>query len=514
MRALKHGRRHFLAGAGGFTLALPLLPSLLPQRAKAGDYPYAEHPRFVAFTTNHGGLWGQNMYPGDEVITGTETIYPGHEMNYGALVRNDMGATSSLSPVLTASSDLLSDEIVARMNVIRGLDITFYIAHHYGGHLGNYGRGVDPEGGLPALPYRPTIDQVMAYSDSFYPDVSMIRERSMQLGFLDISWAESATGSVDPVPRTTESLALFNQIFDPDAPPDEFSDRTPVVDRVLEHYQSLRSGSFGDGKRLSVSDQNKLDDHMERLFELQSKLSAQLPASCAEFPVPTGSSGEGHPGYYDNASPSDVQQYYSLMNDVIAAAFICGTSRIATVSLHQIWNTYGGDWHQEIAHECHASQSAQDTQVQSHRSFFEGAYLDLVNKLNVEEENGVTVLDNSLVMWTQESGIMTHDSDSMPVVTAGSAAGYFQTGQFLDYRDRTNMALTDDAWTEVILDKRPGVAYNRWLANILQAMNIGPEEYEVDGLPGYGVVYNENTTAWPQRIYDDASDPLPHLVAE
>ena len=47
----------------------------------------------------------------DEVITGTESIYPGHEMNYGALVRNDMGATSSLSPVLTASSDLLSDDI-------------------------------------------------------------------------------------------------------------------------------------------------------------------------------------------------------------------------------------------------------------------------------------------------------------------------------------------------------------------------------------------------------------------
>ena len=64
------GRRQFLLGAGGFSLALPLLPSLHQRAARAGDYPYASNPRFVAFATSHGGIWGPNMYPGDETLFG------------------------------------------------------------------------------------------------------------------------------------------------------------------------------------------------------------------------------------------------------------------------------------------------------------------------------------------------------------------------------------------------------------------------------------------------------------
>lgn len=514
MRARNLGRRHFLMGAGGFSLALPMLPSLLPRSAKAGDFPYAANPRFVSFATDHGGIWGPNMYPGDETLGGTDMIYPGHQMSYGALSRSVDGSTASVSPVLTAAGDQLTDALIEKMNVIRGLDITFYIAHHWAGHLGNYGRAFNPEDGLPGIDYRPTIDQVMAYSDSFYPDIGQIRERSMLVGGRELSWGVSQTGVVEPVPRSDSSLDLFNRIFDPGAPPpDEGPMRTPVVDRVLEHYQSLRAGAFGDGRRLSNVDRQRLDDHMERLLELQRRLDTQLPASCMDVPTPTADANESHAGANHHAAPQDAAAYYQLYNDVIAAAFICGTSRIATISVNHIFNAYGGDWHQEIAHEAHGDDFAQATQVATHQAFFESVFLDLANKLDVEEENGITVLDNSLLMWSQESGIMTHDSDSMPIVTAGSAAGYFQTGQFLDYRDRTNMSIADDVWTPVAAEKRPGVAYNRWLANVLQAMNIGPDEYETDGIPGYGVVFNENTNAWPQRIYDDASDPLPYLVA-
>ena len=81
----------------------------------------------------------------------------------------------------------------------------------------------------------------------------------------------------------------------------------------------------------------------------------------------------------------------------------------------------------------------------------------------------------------------------------------------LDYCDRTNTALTGDAWTDVVLEKRPGVAYSRWLAYVLQAMNVERAECERDGAQGYGLTYNENTDAWPERIYDDAGEPLPRL---
>ena len=57
------------------------------------------------------------------------------------------------------------------MNVIAGLDVPFYLAHHTGGHLGNFARN-DGNGGDGALAQsnpRRTLDQIMAWSNSFYP---------------------------------------------------------------------------------------------------------------------------------------------------------------------------------------------------------------------------------------------------------------------------------------------------------------------------------------------------------
>lgn len=50
---MSFSRRQVLAGAAGFTLALPTLPSLLPRAARATD---PDGPRrFVAFASGNGG---------------------------------------------------------------------------------------------------------------------------------------------------------------------------------------------------------------------------------------------------------------------------------------------------------------------------------------------------------------------------------------------------------------------------------------------------------------------------
>jgi hypothetical protein len=115
-------------------------------------------------------------------------------------------------------------------------------------------------------------------------------------------------------------------------------------------------------------------------------------------------------------------------------------------------------------------------------------------------------------MWTQESTNITHNAESMPIVTAGSAGGYFRTGRFYDYRNVDNLVLDDGGYVPAA-DRRPGLTYNQWLANVLQAMNVPPAQYERDGLPGYGLHYrgDPGAAAWPDRIYDMASDPLPGI---
>jgi hypothetical protein len=510
---MKASRRQFLRGAGGFTLALPFLDSLFRGKASAGEAPYAEHPRFVCMTTQHGGVWGSNMFPGDAVASSSQDLYPGFTGHWGQLSASPNGGTTSLSPVLSAPSEKLPPEIVARMNVVRGLDVPFYLGHHTGGDLGNYARN-DGEGDNP-MEYRPTIDQVMAYSSSFYPDLSSIRARSMHIGtHVDHTWGysnpQSQSGDLQPMPLSGNALSLFNSIFVPDDGPDP---RPLVVDRVIESYRRLHDGAFGDARRLSAKDKQRLDDHMDRLYDLQTRLNAT--ADCSDVPVLTENTDGLDVGGY-SANTDDMRAYYELYNRVIVAAFTCGTSRIAVINSGETWSTvHPGlccDWHQLVAHEAHANTQAQQWLADAQRMFFEWVFLDLVNKLHaVKESNDISILDNSLVFWTQEAGSTTHDQLSLPVVMAGSAAGVWETGRYIDYRNRQNTAFAHD-YSPEHANLRPGLPYNRFLANVMMAMGLAPSEFERPGEHGYGLTYTERSDVYTSQMMNDASLPLPLLV--
>ncbi len=472
-------RRQVLRGAAGFTLALPLLPSLLP-RAQAGGSGSTRPRRFIALCTEHGGVWGDNMFPSDDALTDSMS-YAGHTIRRGDLITAASDDQAQLSPILRGPADQLTPELAAKFNVIRGIDHTFYIAHHRGGHLGNYadndGNGEDGQivGGFP----RPTIDQVMAWSDHFYPDLSSTLERSMVVGE-NISWGWSSpatqSGTVQALPPEFSSLALFNRIFVPAE--DLTTPRPPVVDRVLEQYRSLRQSN----RRLSADDRRRLDEHLERLEELQRRLDVAV--SCGDIPTPSADSIEEWDDSGFHFDPEAQTRFWQLFNDVIVAAFSCDTSRIATLRVVDHFSTYAGDWHQEIAHEAHAPDgAAQQVLADSHQRLFEGVFLDLVRKLDIDQGDGTTLLDDTLVAWSQESGSITHESISVPIITAGSAGGSIQTGQYLDYRNLTN-GVGD--WEETNEPLFPGLCFNQWLGSALQAMGLPPSAYESDEYGGYG----------------------------
>ena len=517
------GRRQFLQGVGGFTLALPFLPSLLPATAKAQSF--TPKPRFISLATQHGGIWGSNMYPQDRLLSERINLYSDHEIKRGDLELNREGSRGVISPVLSAEGSLLTSRLVQKMNVIRGLDIPFYIAHHTGGHLGNFARN-DGNGGVGEQVQgdpRPTIDQVMAWSSSFYDDLSNIKERSLHIGQdggFSTSWGysnpQSGSGQIQAMPTAYSSQELFSRIFV--APTGEVDTRTPVVDRVLENYKRLRNGAGSDAKRLSSADRSRLDDHMDRLAELQRKLGV-VAATCQDISEPADVTRDSIP--YESIDPELTSDVYKVFNDVIVAAMICGTSRIATVQSVETWSTFAGDWHQDIAHQSDGPDGeAQSVIANAHQRFFEGLFVDLMVKLDVEEADGRTYLDNSLLMWTQESGMITHDATSLPVVTAGSAAGFFHTGNYVDYRNqnvRAHPYQQSDGW----LNQRPGILYTGWLGSVLQSMGLSPSEYQRAGENGYGNPTRERnafeTTGggdpWPDRLFPDASKIVPFLKA-
>ena len=187
-------RRMVLSGLGGAALAIPFLPSLLEKPAAAG-LPITR-PRFMWFGTDHGGCWDQNFFP-TSVLTQTATAAPGHTVNAGALAPTTAGGRTTMSAVLSASSTTLTPTLTKKLNVLRGLDVPFYLAHNTGLHLGNYARN-DGNGScgtdVTNLGMRPTIDQVMASSGSFYDatDLTGTTLKSMVINpGRQLSWAFS-----------------------------------------------------------------------------------------------------------------------------------------------------------------------------------------------------------------------------------------------------------------------------------------------------------------------------------
>jgi hypothetical protein len=147
--------------------------------------------------------------------------------------------------------------------------------------------------------------------------------------------------------------------------------------------------------------------------------------------------------------------------------------------------------------------------------------------------NGQTVLDNSLLVWSQESGMETHASYGVPVVTFGGAAGSMNTGLYCDYRQNGQAAAAitpaqaAGGMGSAALDgyvTYPGLLYDQWLATAIQLMGVPKSEFELwqdssgnvergVGIPylGMGKPYEPHYGSLSSAYFQNASNALPFL---
>jgi Protein of unknown function (DUF1552) len=519
MTRTRHSRRQFLRGVGGFTLALPFMPSLIdPREGRAADATPTK--RFVQMATMHGAIWGSNLYPADATLTDSMT-YAARTIKRGKLALSTMGSTSQLSPVLQGPSSLFTPTLAGKMNLIRGCDIPWYIGHHTGGHLGNFARndGNGSDGVAMAAYPTPTIDQIMAWSPRFYSDLSTIKQRVLVMGTrISYNWANPSTpaspGPVQEIAGSYDARALFNEVFVPSTggtAPDPNAKLSPLVDRVFADYMRLRTSNT----RLSSTDRSRLDDHMQRMSELQRRLTVHT--SCPSLPPVTTDSAGLHdiPAYW--YEPMLMEEYYAAMNDVIVAAFLCDSSRLAAINITEDFSSYAGDWHADIAHHAGEPDGAKQMVIMAaHQLTFEKVFLDLISKLDVDDGTGKTYLDDSLVVWTHESGEYTHAGQGMPIITAGGAGGYLSTGNYVDYRNPAIIVDTGELGNQT-LKIYGGLLWQQWLGTALQSMGLAPSDYEKNGLGGYPgaikYVGPNYTKFYTDDVWNVATQPLPYIKA-
>jgi hypothetical protein len=495
-------RRSFLRGVGAL-LALPTLPSLLGKaEAAAGSAPL-----FIAYGTSHGGVWPDRMYPEDSTLTET-TWAAGRPVRHGRMVPALRDGRAVLSPVLSADPSLLTDSVASRMNVLRGLDVPWYLGHHTGGHLGNFARN-DGNGGdglrMQAFP-NPTVDEVLAWSPEFYPNLDGVTARSVAIGARGMSYGydrpSQQAGAIVGRPALEDNQALFRRLF---RPGEALGDASGLlVDRVVESYRRLR-----DRPQLSSVDAIRLEAHMERLYEVERRVNLQVGCGGAS---PAASSWTLREAPTFGRDPDAMCAWWQLQQEVLVAAMACGLTRVAVLHAHDTFSDFAGDWHQDIAHRAHLPDGvAQELLAAAHQRFFEGVFLDLVRRLDeVPTANG-SLLDDALVVWSHECGAVTHESLSMPVITAGGACGGLRTGWYVDYRrEEVLWPYRREEGGVLRFGDGPGLLWNQWLGTVLQALGVPRERYEVAGEGGHGRVWIAEERA---EAYREAREVVSERVA-
>jgi len=496
-------RRLFLGG-GGTLLALPFLESLSPRDAvaQAGGGP----KRFVcmkSFSTQLIKRWypsfeGNGYQLKDAVYSGSKadgTTLLTEPLGGGPYTQaplSDLAADGALSPILGSFLNPFLD----RLTLIRGLDFLPSVNHNYGGLLGNFASCTAATPcDADTLANVPTIDQVLAYSSKFYESTPAVRALHISQGVEDaMSYTDLGQpgASVEQMKARTNPLDVWNDVFSTLAPESGMEGSTAdpnalLIDNVIEQYRELQGSP-----RLSRVDKDKLEQHVSLLTEVEARLGGGMAsASCVRPEEPSSLTNNS------GTDPSDIATKWDIFLDLAVLALACDRTRLVTIGVHKAlgpgpdpddstWHGLAHDWDNENSRRM---LEGINTWIAEH------VFLELIQRMDaVQESNGSTLLDNSLVYWGNELGF-NHIAYSVPCLLAGTAGGAISAGRYLDYIDWEGHSYFSQEDGNVI----KGIPHNRFLVTVLQAMGLAPEDYERDGQAGYGStsVNGRDGDLWP-----------------
>jgi hypothetical protein len=511
--ATRIARRRLLQAAGGLTLSLPILPSLVGETFAQAQ---AKTKRFIhVFTSN--GQRPQNWYPTSapawNVLSASGKNFVRHAPLEGA---------GAISAVLGEEFAPLKSKLL----LVRGLD---FIQRQGPGHEASCTLG----GQL--LTRNVTVDQVLAYSPKVYSTLPPLgAPRSVHMMIKNDAQAGTS------VSTTKEGVAIDHQVLPSAVFQSLFGSLTEMndQDKLLEQQrQALKlkivdqvKGQYDaliQSPRLDGADKRRLEAHLSYIDDLEARLGAVGAAVTCQKPE--------QPVDPDASDELNLPAITTLMIDLLVAGIICDRTRVATLmlcpgtDLRRFGYLPGGPFrdHHNISHDVYEPEATVAAgQLAQINNWYAKQVAQLLTKLDVVEDpmSGATYLDNSLLFWGNEDGCNNgdaHEHMGMPALLAGSAGGYFQTGRYVDYREVTGSGASEqgarilypyDGNPTELPDSREyrGRPYNSLLISLLQAMGLDPADYEAPGKPGYGDYANNYQD---QYSVADGQQPLPSLTA-
>ncbi len=498
-------RRLFLGGLSGAIVALPMMDSLLPQLAKAQDA--VDPKRFIcmkSFSTQLIKAWYPRMdgngyqlkdavYSGSKADGTTQLTSPLGGGPYTQAPLRDFESPQGISDILGPSLNPYLD----KLTLIRGLDFLPSVNHNFGGLLGNFSSCTNATPcDADALMDVPTIDQVLAYSSKFYGQSPAVRSLNISQGVEDaMSYTNlgqngrqrgANEGAHQPARRLERRFCF----------PRGQRWRTRPADRIRMPCSWIaclinieNSKPISDCRQTTVSNSTNTCRYSPKL---KHRLTGNSSFSCVKPLEPESLVNNSE------TDPTDIKNKWEAFLDLVVLALSCDRTRIVTLGVHKALgpgpdpmdSTLAGHYHSEdagggtwhgLAHDW-SNENARRMLAGINAWIAENVFAKLCEKMDgVEESNGATLLDNSLVYWGNELGF-NHIGHSVPCLLAGSAGGTLSTGRYLDYIDWDGKAFFSQEDGNVI----KGIPHNRFLVSVLQAMGLSPEDYETEGMMGYG----------------------------
>jgi hypothetical protein len=412
-------RRQLLKALGVTAAAAPMIPSLDGWAA-----PAAGPAKRLLLVFTPDGTVPERWWP-----QGTETAFT-------------FGTNHILEPLAKHKADMVFFKDVPRFNGGSGG------AHEHA--MGGLWTGNSISGNQVMAP---SVDQIIAKQLGKQTDFE-----SLQFGVQSFYNAGDANAKADSVnsymiasgpkarmPAESDPSKMFDRIFGGFNPPTPASagmapKPDPNNDRIRAEKQSILDfvkGDIGDVRlKVGKEDGAKIDAHLETIRDIERRLTGAtgggILAACAP--------GQ-KPAMLDLNKNENFPALIPLTNKMVAAAFACDRTRIASLQYSRAFSNHIHTWlgaketHHTISHGAGNAGILGNIQA-----WYMNHISGLLDELKAVQEGGKPMLDNMLVVYGNELYLgWTHGVSPEPTWWAGKLGGTVKsTGRFLDYGGKYN----------------------------------------------------------------------------
>ncbi len=303
----------------------------------------------------------------------------------------------------------------------------------------------EPRGFMESHPTGPTLDQYVGrkIAAGGGPNPVSMGVVMNKQGGRDVQRRCFYSGLDQPVEVQDDTVKLFDTYF-------ANKTESPAAARLRAENASVLDAVYGDLQRFSVRAgqeyKYKVDSHLTAVRDLEKLLSTPASGStCSRPAVPA-------------FNASDLSQYDKAMEAqlrFIAAALACDavrtvglqTSNAENYDLVFGWLGFSGPgqvYSKRSYHDVQHKPGTNDVDKIKIDTWYMEQLSFLLDQMSAVKEGSGTLLDNSLVLWTNHSHTGgDHAQNTLPWVVAGKCGGALKTGQFLTVNDEsTSIVLT------------------------------------------------------------------------